>query len=58
VNATKVYTFTNTWGYKNNKSNEWNGMIGDLFHNNADIGGNYITLILFVYLKIIKVKKI
>lgn len=41
VNATLDFSIKNTWGYKNDKS-EWNGMIGELIHQSADIGGKLI----------------
>ncbi|KAJ8955116.1 hypothetical protein NQ318_009009 [Aromia moschata] len=38
INATLNYSVQETWGYKDNNS-EWNGMIGELMRNEADIGG-------------------
>ncbi|KAL7023741.1 hypothetical protein ACKWTF_012758 [Chironomus riparius] len=44
LNASAGYSFVDTWGYKNNKTNEWNGMIGELINNKADIGASPLFL--------------
>ncbi|XP_050303417.1 ionotropic receptor 75a-like [Anthonomus grandis grandis] len=42
-NVTLNISITNTWGYKDNASN-WNGMMGELTRNEADIGGTALFL--------------
>lgn len=37
MNATKVFRFTDTWGYYIN--NSWNGMMGDIIHGEAELCG-------------------
>lgn len=41
MNVTKKELFQMTWGYYNARSRKWSGMVGDLVHNGADIGGKY-----------------
>lgn len=41
MNVTKKELFQMTWGYFNARSRKWSGMVGDLVHNGADIGGKY-----------------
>ncbi|CAH1989641.1 unnamed protein product, partial [Acanthoscelides obtectus] len=39
VNATLRYSVQPTWGYFNEVTFDWSGMIGELVRNEADIGG-------------------
>lgn len=39
LNATKKELFQSTWGYYNPKTKKWSGMMGDIVHKGADIGG-------------------
>lgn len=39
LNATKKELFQSTWGYFNPKTKKWSGMMGDIVHKGADIGG-------------------
>lgn len=39
LNATKKELFQGTWGYYNAKTKKWSGMVGDVIHKGADIGG-------------------
>ena len=38
MNSGRHFTFPNTWGYLDPKTNKINGMMGELLHNDADIG--------------------
>uniref|UniRef100_A0A336M5H9 CSON011044 protein n=1 Tax=Culicoides sonorensis TaxID=179676 RepID=A0A336M5H9_CULSO len=38
MNATVRYSIVDTWGYLNKDDGKWNGMIGELTENKADIG--------------------
>ncbi|XP_063706206.1 glutamate receptor 3-like [Culicoides brevitarsis] len=38
MNATVQFSVVDTWGYLNKENNTWNGMIGELTDNKADIG--------------------
>lgn len=40
MNSSGNFTFRNTWGYLDKKTNKINGMMGDILYNNTDIGGN------------------
>lgn len=40
----KMKIFYSTWGYKNNETGEWNGMIGELINNSIDIGASPLFL--------------
>lgn len=44
MNVTKKELFQMTWGYFNARSRKWSGMVGDLVHNGADIGGKIINV--------------
>lgn len=44
LNVTLNYSITDTWGYKDNKTGEWSGMIGALTRKQADIGGTALFL--------------
>lgn len=39
LNVSKKHVFQNTWGYFNKETKMWSGMVGDVIHNGADIGG-------------------
>jgi hypothetical protein len=39
LNVTRKELFQMTWGYYNARSKKWSGMVGDIVHNGADIGG-------------------
>lgn len=39
LNVTRKELFPGTWGYYNVKTKKWSGMVGDIAHNGADIGG-------------------
>ncbi|CRL00245.1 CLUMA_CG013518, isoform A [Clunio marinus] len=40
LNATISYSIVTSWGYKNNETNEWSGMIGELEKKIADLGAS------------------
>jgi hypothetical protein len=39
LNATKKDSFQTTWGYFNEGTQKWSGMVSDIVDNGADIGG-------------------
>lgn len=39
MNCTRKELFQSTWGYYNAKTKKWSGMVGDIIHKGADIGG-------------------
>lgn len=39
LNVTKKELYQGTWGYYDPNTKKWTGMVGDLVHNGADIGG-------------------
>lgn len=39
MNATKKDIFQGSWGYYNERTKKWSGMVGDMVHKGADIGG-------------------
>lgn len=41
INATKKEIFQMTWGYFNERTKKWSGMVGDIVHKGADIGGDF-----------------
>ncbi|CAD7077218.1 unnamed protein product [Hermetia illucens] len=45
LNASVNYKIVSQWGYKDNKTGKWSGMIGDLVENRSDIGatGLFVT---------------
>lgn len=45
MNASIEYITTNTWGYKNGKTGEYNGMTGHLQRNEVDIGGTSLFMV-------------
>lgn len=44
INATRIFIFTDTYGYLNKTTNKWTGMLGDLVDGRADTGGSAIFL--------------
>lgn len=40
LNVTRKEIFQGTWGYFNVKTKKWSGMVGDITHKDADIGGS------------------
>lgn len=38
MNSSRTFTFTNTWGYLDEKTNKITGMLGELLYNDTDIG--------------------
>lgn len=40
VNASINYSIVNSWGYKDDKSGEWNGMVGQLIRNEVEVGSS------------------
>lgn len=45
INGTANFTVEKTWGYKNPKTGEFNGMTGQLIRKEADIGGTIIYMV-------------
>ena len=43
INATKKEIFQMNWGYFNERTKKWSGMIGDIVHKDADIGGDFVS---------------
>jgi hypothetical protein len=41
INATKRDFFQMTWGYFNERTKKWSGMVGDMVHKGAEIGGDF-----------------
>jgi hypothetical protein len=41
MNATKKEIFQMTWGYFNERTKKWSGMVGDIVHKGAEIGGDF-----------------
>lgn len=39
LNVSRKEIFRNTWGYKDPKTNTWNGIVGDLIEKTSEIGG-------------------
>lgn len=44
VNATVRYSIVPSWGYQNRTSGRWDGMIGELVENEADIGATALFM--------------
>lgn len=40
LNASAEYSIVNSWGYKDDKTNEWSGMVGQLVHHEAELGAS------------------
>lgn len=40
LNATAEYSIVSTWGYKDDKSGEWSGMVGQLVRNEVELGAS------------------
>lgn len=45
VNATPNYTVENTWGYKNPKTGQFDGLTGQLLRGDADVGGTVFFIL-------------
>lgn len=45
INGTRNFSFEKTWGYKNPKTGEYDGMTGQLIRKEADIGGTVIFMV-------------
>lgn len=45
VNGSVKYSIVSTWGYKNQTTGKWNGMVGELLDNEADIGATGLFFI-------------
>lgn len=41
MNSSRNFTFPNTWGYFNEKTKTINGMFGELYYKQTDIGGKW-----------------
>lgn len=44
VNATVSYSIVPSWGYQNKTTERWDGMIGELVENQADIGASALFM--------------
>lgn len=40
LNATAEYSIVSTWGYKDDTTGEWSGMVGHLVRNEAELGAS------------------
>lgn len=40
LNATAEYSIVSSWGYKDDKTNEWSGMVGQLVRNEVELGAS------------------
>lgn len=40
LNATADYSIVSTWGYRDDQSGEWSGMVGQLVRNEAELGAS------------------
>ena len=40
LNASAEYSIVNSWGYRDDKTNEWNGMVGQLIRKEAELGAS------------------
>lgn len=40
LNATANYLIVPTWGYKDDQTNEWSGMVGQLIRQEAELGAS------------------
>lgn len=40
LNASIIYFFVDTWGYYNETTKQWSGMIGNLVNNEAELGAS------------------
>lgn len=40
LNATAEYSIVSTWGYKDDQTNRWSGMVGELIRNEAELGAS------------------
>lgn len=47
LNASSIYNRVNTWGYLNQSTGNWTGMMEELVNGRSDIGGNYYAQFTF-----------
>lgn len=40
LNATAEYSVVSTWGYRDDKTGEWSGMVGQLVRNEVELGAS------------------
>lgn len=40
LNATANFSIVASWGYRDDKTNEWSGMVGELVRNEAELGAS------------------
>lgn len=40
LNATVEYSVVSSWGYKDDNTNEWTGMVGQLVRHEAELGAS------------------
>lgn len=40
LNASAEYSIVSTWGYRDDATNEWNGMVGQLVRNEVELGAS------------------
>lgn len=40
LNATAEYSIVNSWGYQDDQTKEWSGMVGQLVRNEAELGAS------------------
>lgn len=40
LNSSAEYSIVSTWGYKDDKTNEWSGMVGQLVRQEAELGAS------------------
>lgn len=40
LNSSAKYSIVSTWGYKDDKTNEWSGMVGQLVRQEAELGAS------------------
>lgn len=40
LNATAEFSIVSTWGYKDDKTGEWSGMVGQLVRNEVELGAS------------------
>ncbi len=55
MNATVKYSIVPTWGYLNQTTGQWSGMVGEILNDTADIGatplfltGNRVSILEFI----------
>lgn len=40
LNSSAKYSIVSTWGYKDDKTNEWSGLVGQLVRQEAELGAS------------------